>query len=64
MVDLYGKLVGKYTSPMDPMGIGQVLITQSNLTCFSATSVDVWFFSYCEWFSIIMVQCHLFMVPS
>ena len=22
LVDFYGKLVGRYTSPMDPMGIG------------------------------------------
>ena len=31
MVDVYGKCIGKYTSPMDPMGLGPGFVNPDHL---------------------------------
>jgi len=47
MVDLYGKLVGKYTSPMDPMGVDDSEIWRSPPGMYNnPTRGKYWDFNY------------------
>ena len=42
MVDFYGKLVGKYTTPMDPMGLGARTLRVSASWVLSPRRLQRW----------------------